>query len=286
MKNYLLIATCLSISLCLFAGSASSEVYQFYDSEGTLIVTNRKGDLPLDGAYRVLSSRRAKPTGRKPLHALPSTVRIVSRPAPEFIADRGVEGVRFKYYEVCGPTAREALHQSAQRGPYDRREGRSYPGQTKWSLGWRYDVSYDVNPDSGSGGVSARAEVYNVQIYADVEVLLPRLSTDCAMPRHEMEIWNRSMDSLRRHELDHVNIVTNENALQAMAESIAGERDYSFPFSGGGGIDKALGSAVQADTHSDGLPWIRWIRDLNDEYDRVTDHGLKPEKRNDFFNNL
>lgn len=284
MKNSLLIAAFLMMGLPLFPGSASSAVYQFYDSEGTLIITNKKGDLPLDGAYRVLSSRQAKPTGRKPLRALPSTVRIVSRPAPEFIADRGVEGVRFKYYEVCGRTAREAIHQSVERGPYDQREGRGYPGQTKWSLGWSYDYSYEMSQDSQPGAVLARAEVYNVEVYADVEVLLPKLSSGCTLPPNEMAIWKRSMDSLRRHELDHVNLVMNQDALQGMADSIAGMRDYSFTHSGA--IESDLRRAVQADTHDDGVPWIRWIKDLNDEYDRVTEHGLKPEYRDDFFKNL
>lgn len=261
-----------------------SEVYQFVDSDGTLVVTNRSADLPKDGPFKVLSARHRRPTGRMPVPASPATITIVSRPAPAFIADRGTTGVRFETYEVCAGTAAGALRETLRKGPYDSAEGRRYPGQTRWSMGWGYEVQITQRQKEVRGGVKIDAEVYNVDVYADVEVILPRIEEGCRIPEHERRIWNKAIASLREHEMDHVNLVLNEEALDGMAASIAGVRQYAF--SSGGTVDSRVRRSVQKDTHHDAVPWVKWIREINDEYDRVTDHGLKAEHREAFFRSL
>jgi len=272
---------CLA-ALFLFRTDSWAEVYQFVDEEGTLVVTNRPGDLPTDRPVRVLVGRRNRPTGEPPAPANPATVTVVGRPEPEFLVDRGTEGVRFRYYEVCAATAAGALSQAVESGPYDPREGRRYPAQTRWSLGWSYDYSVPERAPGPDGARDVLAEVYDVEVYADVEVVLPRLAPDCRMPEAERRRFERAMDGLRRHEMDHVNLVLNEEALQAMADSIAGLRRYRLPQGGTAGLRRR----IQDDTHADAVVWVRWIRDLNRRYDEVTEHGLKPEERTRFFRSL
>jgi len=151
-------------------------------------------------------------------------------------------------------------------------------------MGWGYEYEITKRQKKGRGAVAVNAEVYNVDVYADVAVILPRIDPDCPMPDHERRIWDRAIASLRRHEMDHVNLVLNEETLGRMTASIAGVRQYAY--SHGGGLDHQVRRSVQKDTHRDAVPWVKWIREINDEYDRVTAHGLKAENRAEFFRSL
>jgi|GEM_PF-3152028 len=273
----------LLLILCLAPVTSEADtVYQFYDEEGTLIVTNRPGDLPSGSSAKILVSHHRNPTGRRPVSAVPSTVTILRKaPPPRPSESRLAEAVRFRYYEVCGSTAAEALHQTRILGPYDSGEGERFSGQTRWSLGWSYDYTYEVHSDTSAGTVRVSAEVFDVNVYSDVEVLLPKLDKTCRLDEREQAIWDRSMESLRTHEMDHVSLVLHDEASRSMADSIAGVRHYEFPR--GMNVDSAVRRAVRDDTHSAGVPWVQWIKRVNDDYDEVTRHGLVAERRDDFF---
>ena len=267
------------------AEGKADTVYQFYDEEGTLIVTNRPEDLPGGSAARIRVSYHRAPTGRPPVAAVPSTLTILRKePPPVPPQSLLAEAVRFKYYDVCGRTAAEALHRTRVLGPYDAAEGERFSGQTRWSLGWSYDYTFEVHSGVAGGAARVSAEVYDVSIYSDVEVLLPRLSETCFMNSGEREIWQRAMESLKGHEMDHVSLVLHEEASQGMASSIAGTREYVFPV--GVNVESALRRAIQEDTHAAGIPWVRWIKQINDAYDDETRHGLAPENRATFFRAL
>ena len=269
----------------VLAEGKADTVYQFYDEEGTLIVTNRPEDLPSGSAARIRVSYHSTPTGRPPIPTVPSTLTIL-RKAPPPVPPQSLldEAVRFRYYDVCARTAAEALHRTRVLGPYDSAEGERFSGQTRWSLGWSYDYTFEVHSDVSGGVARVSAEVYDVNIYSDVEVLLPKLSETCSMNSSEREIWQKAMESLKNHEMDHVSLVLHEKASQGMADSIAGAREYVFPV--GVNVDSSLRRAIQEDTHAAGIPWVRWIKQINDTYDDETRHGLASENRDNFFRAL
>lgn len=270
-----------------FSSMASAETYQFYDQDGTMIVTNRKSDLPASGPVKVLSSYN-RPTGRTASPPPDPTVTIIGKagharpvaPAPEPL----VELVKFTYYDVCGKTADEALSKTLQQGPYDSGDGRRYPGQTKWTMGWGYRLTYNARPEASAGNVRVLADVHDVDVFSDVEVTLPRLAPGCRLPDSERKEWDRVIGVLRNHEMDHVSLVLDHGSLEAMANGIAGAREYVM--SATGNLDEAVRKAVERDTHNAGAPWLKRIRELNDEYDRITDHGIRNEQRDAFFDSL
>lgn len=276
-------------AMCLLSSAipvqAADTVYQFYDDEGTLVVTNRPEDLPRGKAAKILVSYHDKPTGRPPVPAQPSSVTILGHvPPPRPTEARLSDAVRYRYYEVCAGTAAAALAQTRVLGPLDAREGERYSGQTRWTFGWSYDYTYEARTDASAGTVQVSAEVYDVNVYSDLEVLLPKLSRGCRMDDGELGAWEHAMGSLERHEMDHVGLVLNDKAIQGLADGIAGVRDYIFPL--GVDVPSSVRRALQEDTHAAGMPWVQWVRQINQEYDRVTRHGLSPENRDGFFRNL
>jgi len=288
IKIFLKRAVLVLCAAMAFPVPASAETYQFYDQDGTMIVTNRKSDLPESGPVKVLSSYN-KPTGKTALPPPPDpTVTIIGKfgharpvaPAPEPL----VELVKFTYYDVCGKTADEALSKTLQQGPYDSGEGRRYPGQTKWTMGWGYRLTYNARHDGSAEKVRVVADVHDVDVFSDVEVTLPRLAPGCRLPDNERKEWDRVIGVLRNHELDHVSIVLDHGSLEAMANGIAGAREYVM--SATGNLDHEVRKAVERDTHNAGAPWLKRIRELNDEYDRITDHGIRNEQRDTFFDSL
>ncbi|MBI5142484.1 MAG: DUF922 domain-containing protein [Nitrospirae bacterium] len=287
VKILLKSAVLVLLATMAFPSMAAAETYQFYDRDGTMIVTNRKSDLPESGPVKVLSSYN-RPTGKASAPPPDPTVTVVGRasharpvaPAPEPL----VELVKFTYYDVCGKTADEALSKTLQQGPYDSGEGRRYPGQTKWTMGWGYRLTYDARHEVSAGKVRVLADVHDVDVFSDVEVTLPRLAPGCRLPDNERSEWDRVIGVLRNHEMDHVSLVLDHGSLEAMANGIAGAREYVMNATGN--LDAEVRKAVERDTHNAGAPWLKRIRELNDEYDRITDHGIRNEQRDAFFDSL
>ena len=253
--NLLVRSIFIPVFLILFAYPAHATVYQYFDEEGTLIVT--------DNPYRI---KRPKPTPDTKGGSLKLGYR---------------EDVGYDYYPVYGSNIREVMASANMNGPFDARENRRFTGQTKWNTGW----SYRMNSSYSIAGpeVHVAVEIYDLEFRSDITVLLPMLSESSALGPHDLKIWEDFMQGLLEHEHDHVRIVRDPAYRDGALKKISGIKEFVLPYDPRVETGEAVKGAVEAMTARIGHDMIKEIKRSNDDYDRLTDHGLKPELRQAFF---
>jgi predicted secreted Zn-dependent protease len=98
------------------------------------------------------------------------------------------------HYEIEGASVQEIRNQLDIHGPPDS-NGISHDAHTIWGIRWNW-------PGYGSplGNVS-RAD-----ITCKVMIILPRLKNTEDLPKELREKWNRYVDALLQHEMEHVAI--------------------------------------------------------------------------------
>lgn len=253
--------------LLLYSAPVYAEVFQYFDQDGTLVVT--------DNPYR---TRKARPA-------------TVSRPSTDnrSSADSGLrdiklnfrEDVFYDYYQVYGRNFEEALQSTRVNGPFDSKDNKTYTGQTKWNIGWSYKYNTSYRADGTNVYVSLN--IYDIEFRSDITVLLPLLNDYASFNPHELPIWERYMQGLLEHEHDHVKIIKDSDYKTAAVREISAIRDLTLPFNPRMNLDAQIREAVESRTAIIGHDLIMKIKDRNEEYDRLTDHGLKPEMRGVFF---
>lgn len=242
--------------------AADAEVFRYFDEEGTLIVTDnpfgaKKRDRP---QYLKQQNRNNK-------------VRLNFR-----------EEVAYEFYEVSGKTIYDAIAATDRVGPFDPREGRHYAGQTRWNFGLSYDLdfSYQFSGDS----IRVSAQIHNIGFRSDITVVLPTLADENQYEPHDFRLWENFIQQLAEHEHDHVRIIQEPRFRQEVISGISGIRELTLPNQADEHAEAMVKDAIESKIGAVAHDSMRKIKQKNDEYDNLTDHGRKPELRKAFFQSL
>lgn len=252
--------------LSFFSSIAFAEVFQYFDEDGTIIIT--------DNPFR---------TKKKKPHIHTDTSKEII--PPEIIAKELksslIEDVLYDYYPVNAKNYHDAVNSTSLNGPYDEKENKNYAGQTTWNLGlsYKYDYSYQI---AGSQ-VNIFTNIYDVEFKSYISVLLPSLSENSTLSDHDMVQWNSFLKGLLDHEHDHVKIVREQSFREEALQRISTLKEFTFNYGPASNLDELIRNTVETETSKIGCDMSKKIKKLNDEYDRLTDHGLKPEMKDVFF---
>lgn len=234
---------------------ANADVFQYFDQDGTLIITDtpHPADRP-----RVLRDRASK--GIK----------------TEF-----KEGIYYEYYPVTGNSFHELVSSTSINGYFDAKEGKRFPAVTKWNTGWTYKMEYSYEIADSSVRVSMN--IFSVDFKSDITVVLPTVSENTVLNSGDLKLWNGFVQELISHEHDHVKIIRDSTYQDKALKAITGLKEFILPYEQNADIDDLIKKSVEAETGRIGHALIKEIKEKNDEYDRLTEHGLKPKMREVFF---
>jgi len=245
----------LAAFLFVWTVPAQAAVYQYFDEEGTLVVT--------DNPYH-LKRPRAQQTAR------PRDLKLAYR-----------EDVSYDFYYVSANSIQDAIAAVRSNGPFNNRDNKTYAGETRWNMGWSYKFDSSSRIEGSSLYVSVN--IYEMEFRSDIVVLLPALTENSALNPSDMQNWENFLKVLLEHEHDHVRIVKDPSYRDEAQTRIGAIREFVLPYDPAAGIDALVKSAVEAETARIGHDIIKKIKDRNDEYDRITEHGSKHFLRNSFF---
>ncbi len=125
--------------------------------------------------------------------------------------------------------------------------------------------------------------IFDINIDSDITVTLPMITEGTELNPHDLELWEKYVKGLLEHENDHVRITTDPFYRDEARKTISGIKELVLPYDGHSDMDSVIKDTVKAETGKIGHDLMKAIKMRNDEYDRVTEHGLKPEMRDIFF---
>jgi predicted secreted Zn-dependent protease len=250
LRNFL-----FAIIILLTASPAYATIYQYFDEEGTLIVTDN-------------------PFGtRKP------------RPRPDDVYQdiklRYRDDVSYNFYPVSGKNFPELISSTNLNGPLDPSDRKKYAGQTKWNAGWSYTFNSSYTIDDTYMYVSL--DILDIEFMSEISVLLPVLQERTTLSSHDLIFWDHFVQKLLEHEHDHVKIVKDNVYRDEAVKKISAITQLTIAYDPEADPDILIKDAVDSETFRIGHDLIMTIKKQNEEYDRITDHGLKAEMRNTFF---
>jgi predicted secreted Zn-dependent protease len=250
-----LIKTLAAVLLFLmYATQASAVVYQYFDEEGTLIVTNNP--------HRTGRSRGPSRSS--------ASVRSEAR-----------DGITYEYYQVAGRTFHELAAAAADRGPFDSAEGKTYPAQTRWSAGWTYRFTSSHRVEGYNLRASVR--IYDIAFTSNISVVLPALADGIMLQGEERRQWDDYLRVLREHEGDHVAIIRDSAFRDEAVRRMEGVTEVVVANDPSRDPMELVQHAVEEETARIGHEVIRKIKARNDDYDSVTQHGQRHDLRAGFF---
>lgn len=265
MRQFILVFLFIFLFSC--SSVAFAEVFQYFDENGTLIVTDNP-----------FGTKKKKPH----THTDISKGIIPPEIKAKELKSSLIEDVFYDYYPVSAKNYHEAVNSVSLNGPYDEKENKNYAAQTTWNLGlsYKFDYSYEI---SGSQ-IYILTNIFDVEFKSYITVLLPSLSENSTLPANDIENWNSFLQGLFDHEHDHVRIVREPSFRDEAMRKIATLNEFTFNYHPSSNIDELIRNTVESETAKIGCDMSRKIKELNNEYDRLTDHGLKPDKKDVFFN--
>jgi len=242
--------------------AAHAEVFQYFDEEGTLIVT----DNPFG------TKKRDRPQHHN-IQNRNNNVRLNFR-----------EDIAYEFYEVSGKNVHDAMAETDRVGPLDSREGRHYAGQTRWNFGLSYnmDFSYSLADDR----ISASVQISDIDFRSDITVILPSLAENSSFAFLDFKAWEEFLQQLTAHEHDHVRIIQEPRFRQEVIAGISGIRELTLPNRSDENAEAVVKRAIESEIGAVAHGIMRKIKQKNDEYDSLTDHGRKPGLSNAFFQRL
>ena len=247
----------LAIVILLTVSPAYATVYQYFDEEGTLIVT----DNPFG---------TKKPTPRPDI-AYPD------------IKLRYRDDVSYDFYPVTGNNFVELISSTNLNGPLDPADRKKYAGQTKWNTGWSYAFNSSYTIDGTYMYVSLN--ILDIEFMSDISVLLPVLQDRTTLSNYDLILWDHFVQKLLEHEHDHVKIVKDPVYKDEAVKKISAIKQLRLAYNPGDNLDTLIKGAVESETLRIGHDLIMKIKQQNEEYDRITDHGLQAEMSAAFFGN-
>lgn len=244
-------------------------VFQYFDEDGTLIVTDSPDGL------RQVKPKRFTPD-KEPLEQPEAVKELPKTVKPDYKKD-----VQYNYYPVTGRNLQEIVASADRNGPFDSKESRNYPAQTRWRLGWSYNFDYSSKREGEY--IHVALNIFDINLNSDITVILPMISEGTELNPHDLELWGKYVKGLLEHENDHVRITTDPFYWDEARKTISGIKELILPYDGHSDMDSVIKDTVKAETGKMGHNLMKAIKMRNDEYDRVTEHGLKPEMRDIFF---
>ncbi|MBI4689758.1 MAG: DUF922 domain-containing protein [Nitrospirae bacterium] len=232
-------------------------IYQYFDKDGTLVITNRP--FPIKKAPH--PDIRHKDT------------RFIYR-----------EDISYDYYTVTGRNFQEVVSSTNISGPIDPADNRNYAAQTRWNMGWAYKFHSSYRIDGSYVNVSL--DIFDVEFRFDITVLLPRLTGNTILNHYESDLWENFLQGLLEHEHDHVRIIKDPLYRDDALKKFSSVKELTLNYEQDSDINEAIKKAVESETAKIGHDLIKMIKLKNDEYDRLTEHGMKPEMREVFFRRL
>lgn len=256
-KPLLILLFCLMI-----VHAAHAEVFQYFDEEGTLIVT--------DNPYG--TKKRDRRTYR-PQQSKKNSVSLNRR-----------ENIDYQFYEVSGQNIHEAMSATDRLGPYDPREGRNYAGQTRWNFGLSYNMDFSYRFEGSL--LVASVQISDIDFRSDITVTLPSLAENNRFESPDFEAWEGFLRQLAEHEHDHVRIIQEPRFTQEVISGISVIRELTLPNQADENADAVVRAAIESEAGTVAHAVMRKIKQKNDDYDNLTDHGRKPELSKAFFQRL
>jgi predicted secreted Zn-dependent protease len=125
--------------------------------------------------------------------------------------------------------------------------------------------------------------IYDIEFKSDIVVLLPMLSDNASMQYHDHKSWEAFLQGLLEHEHDHVRIINDPSYRDEARTKIMAVKDLVMPYDPALNLDELIRNAVENETARIGHELILKIKKRNEDYDRLTDHGIKHDMREDFF---
>src|SRR5574340_230908 len=233
----------LATLVILTAQPVHATVYQYFNEEGTLIVT--------DNPYGI---KKPKPA--------PAAV------APQKINLRYREDVAYDYYPVTGKNFQELMSSTNSNGPYDTAEGKRYAGQTRWNIGWSYKFSSSYTIEGAY--LYASLHIYDVEFLSDITVLIPQLQENRDLSHPDMKLWEQFSQRLLDHEHDHVKIIRDPFYRNDAIAKLSSIKQMTLAYDPRADIDTFIKDAVESETARIGHDLIMSIKKQNEEYDRLT----------------
>ncbi len=250
LRNFL-----FAIVIILTASPAFATIYQYFDEDGTLIVT----DNPFG----------ARKPGPRPDDAL------------QDIKLRYREDVSYDFYPVTGKNFQELISSANLNGPLDPGDRKKYAGQTKWNTGWSYTYNSSYTIDETYMYVSLN--ILDIEFMSEISVLMPVLQERTTLSNHDLILWDHFVQKLLEHEHDHVKIVKDPVYRDEAVKKISAIKQLTLAYDTGADPDTLIRDAVESETLRIGHDLIMAIKKQNEGYDRITDHGLKADMRDTFF---
>jgi len=269
------------------AGAAGTEVYRFVDAEGTIVLSDqppgndgvgfrhvrrdREGRLPRDGAEASV---------RENIRNVGATFTIIPGSGARSVrrASREAEpSLVYEYYAIEGKNAMGAIADAGRKGPFDEAEGRRFAAQTQWSIGWSYNYEYFLTPLGSGAGWVVSAEVRSVDVAFDVRVLLPSPGGTGEWSEGDWVHWEGYLAGLRDHEAAHVKIATDPAVEKGIVSDLTGLYEFEWGPTPHPPTKADIRAAVEEEVYALGSRWIDLVRERNEEFDRMTGHGLAPE---------
>lgn len=269
-------------------GAASVTVYRSYDEDGTLILRDHPPGKPHTRPYpksveRTHPSRASRRTpGTPESRSFPGPV---EPPGTVVSSARVGDGrISYAYYEVGGSNAGQAIRMTSIEGPVNAADGRRYAAETRWSIGWLYDYEYRI--EATDTGWFVGADVRNVSVKRRIEVLFPRAGDTAEWTAADRAHWDAYLDRLREHEMVHVALVSDEEVTGGIESDLAGRYEFEWPPSAHPPPREAIREAVESAVYDIGARWIDLVKDRNDRYDALTEHGKNPSAGRAFLEEL
>lgn len=97
-----------------------------------------------------------------------------------------------EYFTVSGQTSTE-LYQSIRRNTPFRKGDKHFHAQTQWKVSWNYQWRSSEN----------RCSVTSIATQVEVTIILPQLAPDAELSEAVETQWNRYLQALTDHELQH-----------------------------------------------------------------------------------
>jgi predicted secreted Zn-dependent protease len=228
---------------------AQATVYQYFDEDGTLIVT--------DDPYGL---KKKAPRPQKAYKKTNLNFR---------------EDIAYEYYDVFGKNFHDLIASVKAHGPFDRKKNRRFAAQTKWSFGLSYsfESSYRIKDEY----VYVNLNMSDVELISDLRVLLPMPPGDLLLSKQDAALWEYFMKELIDHEHDHVDMINDPAPRNRAFQKISGIKEIVLSIDSHEdiNIDGEIRKAVEEETARIVREFAATIRRNNDEYDRITEHGKR-----------
>jgi predicted secreted Zn-dependent protease len=234
----------------LSAFPVQATVYQYFDEDGTLIVTD-------------------DPYGLK--KKAPRPQRTYQKTNLKFKDD-----VAYGYYDVYGKNFHELVTSVKAHGPFDSKEGKRFAAQTRWSFGLSY--SFESSYEREGDYVYVNLHMSDVELISDIRVLLPMPPDNLLLSREDALLWEHFMQELIEHEHDHVDMINDPAPRNSAFKKISEIKELVLSVNSDEHIhiNEEIRKAVEKETSRIVREFAATIKRNNDEYDRITEHGKRP----------